>query len=505
LNDIGLTQRTAFHVGRALVAPATRKIRGPGGGATIEPRVMQVLLALVDAQGAVVTREQLLQTCWNGVFVGDDALNRAVAEVRRLARTVAAGSFAVETIPRTGYRLATTEAIHAAETEGDLPRRRMLWTGGALALIAGGAAWSLWPNADAARARELADEARVAANTDMPEGYQRAVALLREAVALQPTNAWLWGRLAIAWCAAAEYVSPSRTHEAVEGCELAAARALALDPKQADARTALALLRPRYGDWLSVEGKLMAVLTDAPTQGEAIDALGLLRQAVGRSREAVELGGRVVAQEPLGPVRQYRRAYQLWSTGRLAEADRVIQRATELWPAHPGVWLARLYLMAFTGRTRPALAQLADRESWPPRMPDETIEVLRASVQALDSRQPSAVDKVVSLHLAEAMKGPSGAIMGILFLNAFGRLDEAFTVAEGYLLRRGARIMPLNRTRTQAIIGDQRQRKTMSLFIPVSAPMRADPRFADLCRGCGLVDYWRESGRWPDFLGNRRL
>ena len=501
-----LAQRGPFRLGGTLIAPATREVRGPGGATTIEPRVMRVLMALVDAQGAVVTREELLQTCWNGLFVGDDALNRAVGEVRRVARTVAAEGFAVETIPRTGYRLAGAEAIHAGETEKTgVPRRLMLWGGCALAATAAGLTWSLWPDADAVRARELETEARLAANTDMPEGYQRAVALLRDAVALQPRNAWLWGRLAIAWCASSEYVSASRTSEAVESCELAAARALSLDRKQADARTALALLRPRYGDWLSVERKLMAVLADAPVQGEAIDALGLLRQAVGRSRDAVELGGRVASQEPLGPMRQYRRTYQLWSTGRVAEADRLIERAIELWPGHPGVWLARLYLMAFTGRAGAALSQLEDSDSRPSRMPEGTIQVLRASLQALKSRQPSAVEDVVALHLAEAMKGPSGAIMGILFLNAFGRLDEAFAVAEGYLLRQGPRIMPLNRTRTQAVIGDQRQRKTMSLFIPVSAPMRADPRFLDLCRGCGLVDYWRQSGRWPDFLGDRRI
>ncbi len=62
---------------------------------------MQVLLALVDAAGAVVTRDDLIRLCWNNQVVGEDAINRAVAGVRRVANLQAAGGFAVETITRT--------------------------------------------------------------------------------------------------------------------------------------------------------------------------------------------------------------------------------------------------------------------------------------------------------------------------------------------------------------------------------------------------------------------
>jgi DNA-binding winged helix-turn-helix (wHTH) protein len=100
-----LARRAPFRLGDTLIAPASREVRGPGGAATVEPRVMQVLLALADAAGAVVTRDELIRTCWNNQVVGEDAINRAVAEVRKVARTQGGGGFAVETIPRTGYRL----------------------------------------------------------------------------------------------------------------------------------------------------------------------------------------------------------------------------------------------------------------------------------------------------------------------------------------------------------------------------------------------------------------
>ena len=95
----------AFRLGATCIDPASREVTGPGGRAAVEPRVMQVLLVLVGAQGGVVTREELSRLCWNSQIVGDDALNRAIGAIRRLARTVAADGFGVETIARTGYRL----------------------------------------------------------------------------------------------------------------------------------------------------------------------------------------------------------------------------------------------------------------------------------------------------------------------------------------------------------------------------------------------------------------
>ena len=66
---------------------------------------MKVFLLLLDAGGSVVTRDELFDSVWGGVFVGDDSLNRAIARVRKIAAETAPGLFEIETIPRTGYRL----------------------------------------------------------------------------------------------------------------------------------------------------------------------------------------------------------------------------------------------------------------------------------------------------------------------------------------------------------------------------------------------------------------
>jgi len=64
---------------------------------------MQVLVALNRRRGDVVSRDELILSCWGGRAVGDDAINRCIARIRRLSETH--GGFSVETIPRVGYRL----------------------------------------------------------------------------------------------------------------------------------------------------------------------------------------------------------------------------------------------------------------------------------------------------------------------------------------------------------------------------------------------------------------
>lgn len=106
---VELGHRPVLFVGDAEIRPSTCEILGPGGRQTIEPKVMQVLVALVEARGETVTRDDLAQLCWDGRIVGDDAINRVILKIRRLSDGVAAQSFVLKTIHKIGYRLCEVE------------------------------------------------------------------------------------------------------------------------------------------------------------------------------------------------------------------------------------------------------------------------------------------------------------------------------------------------------------------------------------------------------------
>ena len=103
---IHLAREPAIRLGALVIEPALRRVAHDDGREEIvEPRVMQVLVALVRAAGGIVTRDDLLATCWHGVVVGEDAINRVLSRLRRLADGIGEGQFKLETVTKVGYRL----------------------------------------------------------------------------------------------------------------------------------------------------------------------------------------------------------------------------------------------------------------------------------------------------------------------------------------------------------------------------------------------------------------
>lgn len=112
-----LAHQAAFALGELEVRPPTCEVISPQGREVLQPRVMQVLVMLARARGAVVSRDDLIATCWSGRVVGEDAITLVMMKLRKLAER-SGGAFAVETIPRVGYRLAAEPAPLQAKPTG---------------------------------------------------------------------------------------------------------------------------------------------------------------------------------------------------------------------------------------------------------------------------------------------------------------------------------------------------------------------------------------------------
>lgn len=495
-----LARRPDLVLGAATVSPSTRLVRGPGGEATLEPRAMQVLVALSDAAGSVVTRDDIFSRCWGAAVVGDDSLNRTIADIRRVARSVAADSFAVETVPRTGYRLVINEGAPGARESGTR-RRWLLGLGGAGAISVAGAAgyWLVGRERPPSQAETLVAQADQALQAGPPDGSARAAELLERAVALDPRNADAWGRLALAQVGLVDASPPGQAPAVAAAVQEAARRALALDPRQPDALSALAILPPYFGDWLAAERRMRRVLEVAPGHLPTLDELAFLLVAVGRARESATFRLSFSPSQPLHITHQYRLIFAYWILGRIHEADRAGERAQQLWPKHPAVWFARLWVLAFTERAERALAQVEDAAARP-NLPPWMVETLTASMTALASRRPKDIGLAVDRLVAEVTRGPSNAVTALLLLNGLGAVDRAFDVAEAYLLESGQLMASVRWRPGQLAVNDQRRRKSHMLFVPVTAAMRADPRFTSLVDRIGLSAYWSAAGVRPDVL-----
>ncbi len=105
-------QPSPFRVTDRLVDPSLNRITLPTGETVqVEPKIMQVLTVLAERPQRLVTRDELMQRVWSGVFVTDDALHRAVRELRRLFDDEADAPRVIETIRKRGYRLIAPVAM----------------------------------------------------------------------------------------------------------------------------------------------------------------------------------------------------------------------------------------------------------------------------------------------------------------------------------------------------------------------------------------------------------
>lgn len=464
---------------------------------------MQVLVALADAGGQVLTRADLVAACWGVRFVADDAVNRAVSEVRRAART--AGGFMVETVAKVGWRIAANPpAAEAAPRETPpapasrrIDRRGLLVGGLGVASAAGAAVLLLRPRRSAEVAA-LIERARIDLRDNLPDSQSQGIGFLNAAVRLAPDDALAWGRLALAWRNVAEI--DEQAAGATRQAEVAASRALTLEPDQPDAALALATLASDFGSWLAVQRRLDAILSRHPDHQETRGARALLDMEVGRVGADVAALERLAAEDPLSPTWTFRLVYGRWAVGRLAEMDQLADRARELWPRHPAVWLARALTLGYTGRTTAAL-RLLDEAGAPPRQSRFGRQLASVWTTLADGRERP--ERIAEARAA-ATASPSTAVFGIQHLAMLGAVDDAMAVAEGYLLRRGLDVR-LDRRPGEPAMNDQFRRKTMMLWLPSTAALRQDPRFLPLMRAIGLTRYWRLSGRGADYLQGRPL
>jgi DNA-binding winged helix-turn-helix (wHTH) protein len=106
IGRIVLAHQPDSSFGPLTIQPGLRRIAHEDGREQIvEPRVMQVMIALLRSGSAILSRQDLIDCCWSGRIVGDDAINRVISRLRRLSRGLGDGIFAIETINKVGYRL----------------------------------------------------------------------------------------------------------------------------------------------------------------------------------------------------------------------------------------------------------------------------------------------------------------------------------------------------------------------------------------------------------------
>jgi DNA-binding winged helix-turn-helix (wHTH) protein len=458
-----------FQMGSVLVSPSRRIVESTGGTEHLQPQAMLVLMCLAENQGRVVPRSTLFERCWGGAPVGDDSINQAISAIRQ-SLLAAGADIVIETVPRAGYRLLVPKGREPGCSGSSAP-----------AVEAAYDCWRLgWPRSDA------------------PE-----IAALEAWLARNSSDARGWGILALLLRKAAEYARAAECSAYVSRCQVAAREALNRDPDEPNARVALAGLTPLFGNWSTIRAELLSVLDSHPGHAPALHDLLFLEMATGRPSVSLPMLERLLAEDRFAATYYYKAMYQMWTVGRLVEAEQLAARAIALWPRHPANWLARFWVLVGTGRAEQARLLVADEESRPD-LPPPILEFLERTAHLAAARDAGECEEgEISDHVAQAVRlaalGPANAIASIQTLCVLDALDEAFEVADGYYLGRGGSAVPLRWNAADPPVTDQYRRVTQLLFIPLASRLREDGRFMRLCDETGLSAYWDQSGVTPDF------
>lgn len=508
LQPIVLAHESPFAIGSLQVRPETCEIDTGERILILEPRVMQVLVALHQAAGHVVSRDDLLARCWSGRIVGEDAIHRVISRLRHEAQE-AGGQFRIETITRVGYRLIPIEVRAAGDTDSPvapsattLNRRALLGGVGGLAALAGlGLAWDRWrspPLPENARSR--IEEGKDLWDLGTMEGYAAAQAAFKSAAALAPEHPLPWGLLAISYAFQSVGGHPAMAAEAERGCRASMARAFELERREPHAMVAGMILdfNRKASPLAPIDRRFRQLDRSHPDNPYVLDFASYFLAQVGRPSEALGYMDRwtAIAGE-LPPRVEAAQAYLLFNVGRVDEADQVTARTLERWPRHTSVWFSALKRLMYSQRYDRALAMLDDMGRRPLGIPEWNFELSRLQILALaEPIRHSA--KAVEKSLESARQGTGFAENALLFLAALGRTDDAFRVADALYFDRGWSIGPQRFTREQGHHVNRR-RGTSVLFEQGTKALRQDRRFARLTQGLGLESYWRETGSKPDY------
>lgn len=597
---IDLAQEPTLRLGRAIIDPKSHEAAFDGSKERIQPQTLKVLIALARKRGSLVSREELVHRCWEGRFIGDDVINRAISTLRQLAERI--GGFEIETVPRAGYRLleksssrstgswkliatvavvaaavvaaliawfhfdrrtpAATIAVLPFATASSDPQEREIATG-ARDAVANALSSSEFHVALVSQAPEpRAATSDFVASADVsgsPSKIVVAVNVLDTAHSVivyshrfesERTNAdelltQIGAQVAGSLGWTASMLALERNHPADPAVTASLfngggsyEEALDLAPKYPDSpivQFALAYfaayhildippdqrapvaaigrkaaersreLAPHFGGneqlWClyhssgrikECEDHLREGIRYDPDFAWLADALANRLKNVGRMADAQSFAGVSLSHDPYQIQKISLMVRMQEANGMTSEAHRLFATGIREWPGESVLYADRFYGMLGRGDFAGLLAFI---KTTPAEMA-AAVDPVHPVLGAVSANDLTQVRQLCPLDQPTSVKRD----VCMLALAHLGDVHDAVSTALGTYADRLGRT-PAEEERIW--LYSPRYSDTDILMGPAAAPMRQDPRYLELARRIGALDYWR-SGRLPDFCRQPR-
>ncbi|WP_426692866.1 winged helix-turn-helix domain-containing protein [Sphingomonas sediminicola] len=299
-------------------------------------------------------------------------------------------------------------------------------------------------------------------------------------VARHPEFAFGHDVLAVAYATASERIDiPDRAEAMKEAARHEAKLTLKLDPADAGAYVVLSWMEPSYRGreaWL-LRGMKYGRHPKGPV-GALYSYESWLLSDVGRLREALSSQLVAHANDEWGAPKTAQLARAYANIGNLPAARAWIQKGVQLWPNHSGIRRYQRHIAGFYEQPSEALATFNSMDAQAPSGKDEN-QIWRSFVKAKAAHSEQLTAET-TLQIREAADQEKISRENeILMLAALGETRQALEAANSTL--------------------NKRRFESWVLFAPVTRNLRQNPGFVDLAARMGLIEYWRETGKRPDF------
>ena len=322
-----------------------------------------------------------------------------------------------------------------------------------------------------AEAYDLYIRARALRATMQVENIRRSVEAYHKALELDPSFAMAWAGLASALLQNMTLLADSTIDLAED--DNALARAMEFSP-DSPAIAASKGFRCLFGlDWAGAESCIASFAT-GPDESWTVHSHLLL--TLGRANEAAECQFRVWRSDPLSPGANWGLQFHLDCAGRLAEAEAQFEKNSGLAGMRTAMeWAAITRMMALgehdnvKDRFKAWFSHDIERIPYAPMLsealdrPEDAKAIIREAFFSEANANQLQLDSLA--HWA--------AHLG----------DDELALA---IIRRSA-------VETRGFLG-------MGIWHPNFARIRRDLRFKDILRDLGLIDHWRRTGNWGEFV-----
>lgn len=424
-----------------------------GEPVAVTPKVMELLLALVEHRDRVLTKDELLKQVWGDTIVEEGGLTRNVSVLRKILGEKPDDHQYIVTVPARGYRFVAEVREERKGDEPDEPYREAARWGlsargwlvlaGMAALVVATVTWVRPPVRATPAAQEQAGpgtlppvdpvayesvlRARYLSVRTTDADTKAAIALLEHAVELDPRYARAYADLAAAYVTRLTFVTPEETGDLEQKAFAAAEKALLLDPNLAEAYLARGDLlwthSHRFAHERAVQEFSRAVGL-SPKSDQAHRRLARVYVHVGLFEEAIQHADIALAINPSNAQALNSRAQALLWMGK-------DQEALDILLSIPGPVLPELveantvFALLRLGRQEEAWVQLRKALLKHPDDPSGTLPGIEAMLLA--ESEPLKAQKLIATVAKRKAVNPShhAAYFAAAAWARMGRAEEA--------------------------------------------------------------------------------